>query len=283
MKLTIKNYKEVTKKLDFSSLPEAAKEAHKEFDSFADFYNEDKDIKEMLDNHFKIVEPYLKDASKKSAATKKNPAKKTETKSQKSTKNVTKKAALKKKAVSKKANRKAHEVALMPLEIKIIKRYLGMNGNKVTEKQVSLLYKVIQKAATEKTIRKTNKYAEEIKKIGNDLANTYKEMGATCTFEIPDALQSKLKSIVDDYGVSPSISLIKRFINLYGNITIEKAKRLLNSIKNAKKGGKVTSTDNAYDRVNQVQKHLEEYLDSDKLLVTNIQLNGLKGFAGLGK
>jgi hypothetical protein len=283
MKLTIKNYKEVTKKLDFSSLPEAAKEAHKEFDSFADFYNEDKDIKEMLDNHFKIVEPYLKDASKKSAATKKNPAKKTETKSQKSTKNVTKKAALKKKAVSKKANRKAHEVALMPLEIKIIKRYLGMNGNKVTEKQVSLLYKVIQKAATEKTIRKTNKYAEEIKKIGNDLANTYKEMGATCTFEIPDALQSKLKNIVDDYGISPSISLIKRFINLYGNITIEKAKRLLNSIKNAKKGGKVTSTDNAYDRVNQVQKHLEEYLDSDKLLVTNIQLNGLKGFAGLGK
>ena len=283
MKLTIKNYKEATKKLDFSSLPEAAKEAHKEFDSFADFYNEDKDIKEMLDNHFKIVEPYLKDASKKSTATKKSPAKKNETKSQKSTKNGTKKAAPKKKAVSKKANRKAHEVALMPLEIKIIKRYLGMNGNKVTEKQVSLLYKVIQKAATEKTIRKTNKYAEEIKKIGNDLANTYKEMGATCTFEIPDALQSKLKSIVDDYGVSPSISLIKRFINLYGNITIEKAKRLLNSIKNAKKGGKVTSTDNAYDRVNQVQKHLEEYLDSDKLLVTNIQLNGLKGFAGLGK
>ncbi|HAF27794.1 MAG TPA: hypothetical protein DCG75_01990 [Bacteroidales bacterium] len=283
MKLTIKNYKEVTKKLDFSSLPEAAKEAHKEFDSFADFYDEDKDIKEMLDNHFKIVEPYLKDASKKSTATKKSPAKKTETKSQKSTKNVTKKAVPKKKAVSKKANRKAHEVALMPLEIKIIKRYLGMNGNKVTERQVSLLYKVIQKAATEKTIRKTNKYAEEIKKIGNDLANTYKEMGATCTFEIPDALQSKLKNIVDDYGVSPSISLIKRFINLYGNITIEKAKRLLNSIKNAKKGGKVTSTDNAYDRVNQVQKHLEEYLDSDKLLVTNIQLNGLKGFAGLGK
>jgi hypothetical protein len=283
MKLTIKNYKEATKKLDFSSLPEAAKEAHKEFDSFADFYDEDKDIKEMLDNHFKIVEPYLKDASKKSTATKKSPAKKNETKSQKSTKNGTKKAAPKKKAVSKKANRKAHEVALMPLEIKIIKRYLGMNGNKVTEKQVSLLYKVIQKAATEKTIRKTNKYAEEIKKIGNDLANTYKEMGASCTFEIPDALQSKLKNIVDDYGISPSISLIKRFINLYGNITIEKAKRLLNSIKNAKKGGKVTNTDNAYDRVNQVQKHLEEYLDSDKLLVTNIQLNGLKGFAGLGK
>jgi hypothetical protein len=299
MRLTIENYKEATKHINFSKLPEAAMEAHKEFDSFADFYSEDKDIKEMLDNHFKIVEPYLNQSHKRfkelpdrhplNILDKESGQYKAALKEyQESKKNKTKappkkKAAQKKKTVSKKANRKAHEVALMPLEIKIIKRYLGMNGKKVTERQVSLLYKVIQKAATEKTIRKTNKYAEEIKKIGNDLANTYKEMGASCTFEIPNAIESKLKNIVDAYGVSPAIALIKRFINLYGNITIEKAQRLLNSIKNAKKGDKVTSADNAYDRVNQVQKHLENYLESDKLLVTDIQLNGLKGLAGLGK
>ena len=108
-------------------------------------------------------------------------------------------------------------------------------------------------------------------------------MGSTCTFNVPDSMYSKLKSIVDSYGVTPAISLIKRFINLYGKITIEKAQRLLKSIKNAKKNGKVGITDTAYDRINQVQKHLEEYLESDKLLVTNIQLNGLKGAAGLGK
>jgi hypothetical protein len=282
MKLTIKNYKEATKQVDFKKLPEAAQEAHKEFDSFADFYNEDKDIKEMLDNHFKIVEPHLKDEPKKSADKKKAPAaKKTARKPSKKT--PTKKSQPKKKAAPKKIQRKANEVALMPLEIKIIKRYLAMHEQKVSERQVSLLYKVIQKAATEKTIRKTSKYAEEISKIGNDLASTYKQMGSTCTFEIPVSLYSKLKNIVDSYGVSPAIALIKRFINLYGNITIEKAQRLLNSIKNAKKSGKVNSGDNAYERVSQVQKHLEDYLESDKLLVTNIQLNGLKGVAGLGK
>jgi len=282
MKLTIKNYKEATKHVDFKKLPDAAQEAHKEFDSFADFYNEDKDIKEMLDNHFKIVEPHLKDEPKKSADKKKAPAaKKTARKPSKKT--PTKKSQPKKKAAPKKIQRKANEVALMPLEIKIIKRYLAMHEQKVSERQVSLLYKVIQKAATEKTIRKTSKYAEEISKIGNDLASTYKQMGSTCTFEIPVSLYSKLKNIVDSYGVSPAIALIKRFINLYGNITIEKAQRLLNSIKNAKKSGKVNSGDNAYERVSQVQKHLEDYLESDKLLVTNIQLNGLKGVAGLGK
>lgn len=275
MNLTISNYKEATKKIDFSKLPEAAQEAHKEFDSFADFYNEDKDIKEMLDNHFKIVEPYLKDSGKHESQ------KKAHVKS--GTKKTIKKASDKNKTATSKTKRKPHEVPLVPLEVKIMKRYLNFHGEKVTERQVSLLYKVIQKAATEKTIRKTSKYADEIKKIGNDLVRTYKEMNGTCKFEVPESTYEKLKLIVDSYGVTPAISLIKRFINLYGNITIDKAKRLLTSIKNAKKNGKVNKSEKAYDRINQVQKHLENYLESDKLLVTNIQLNGLKGIAGLEK
>lgn len=35
MKLTIKNYKEAARNIDFKKLPGAAQEAHKEFDSFA--------------------------------------------------------------------------------------------------------------------------------------------------------------------------------------------------------------------------------------------------------
>jgi hypothetical protein len=279
MKLTINNYKEATKNIDFKKLPEAAQEANKEFDSFADFYNEDKDIKEMLDNHFKIVEPYLNKESN-SNSTKQTPAK-TKVKRNASKKKTS--STNKKQTITKKATRKPNEVALMPLEIKIIRRYLNMNGKTVTERQVSLLYKVIQKAATEKTIRKTSKYADEIKKIGNDLAKTYKAMGGTCKFEVPEFMYEKLKSILDSYGVTPAIALIKRFINLYGNITIDKAKRLLTSIVNAKKNGKVRKNDKAYSKVNQVQKHLEDYLESDKLIVTNIQLNGLKGVTGLEK
>lgn len=288
MKLTIKNYKEATKNIDFKKLPEAAQEAHKEFDSFADFYNEDKDIKEMLDNHFKIVEPYLKDSEKKSPAPKKTPAKKKTTSSQKSTKNVTKKAvpkrtATKKTAAPKKAQRKPIEVDLMPLEIKVIRRYLNFHNKKVTERQVSLLYKVIQKAATEKTIRKSSKYASEIKSISNDLIKTYKEMNGSCKFEVPDSLYTKLKKIVDDYGVTPAVALIKRFINLYGNITKAKAQRLLTTVTNSLKNGKVNKSDKEFEQVKNVQKHLHDYLESDKLLVTNVQLKGLQGIAGLGK
>ena len=286
MKLTIKNYKEAVKDLDFKKLPEAAQEAHKEFDSFADFYNEDKDIKEMLDNHFKIVEPYLKKTESTSA--KKKTAAKTTTAKKSTAKKTTSKPASKSKTVSqkrtvKKAVRKPNEVDLMPLEVKIIRRYINFHGKRVNERQVSLLYKVIQKAATEKTIRKSSKYADEIKKIGNDLIATYKEMDGTCTFEVPTALYNKLKKVVDSYGVTPAVALIKRFINLYGNITKAKAERLLTTITNSLKNGKVSKSDSEYDQVKNVQKHLTEYLDSDKLLVTNVQLQGLKGIADMGK
>lgn len=289
MKLTIKNYKEATKSIDFKKLPEAAQEAHKEFDSFADFYNEDKDIKEMLDNHFKIVEPYLKDAPNKNTSSKKTPAKKPDKKDAPKSGSSTKKAPSKKRTANKQpkkpkqAERKPIEVDLMPLEIKVIRRYLNFHNKRVTERQVSLLYKVIQKAATEKTIRKTSKYAAEIKSISNDLIKTYKEMDGSCKFEVPDSLHSKLKNIVDDYGVTPAVALIKRFINLYGNITKAKAQRLLTSITNSLKNGKVKNSDKEFEQVKNVQKHLHDYLESDKLLVTNVQLKGLQGIAGLGK
>ena len=283
MKLTIKNYKEATKEIDFKKLPEAARDAHKEFDSFADFYNEDKDIKEMLDNHFKIVEPYLKDAVKKSPAKKVAPGKTASKTKTAAPKRKTTTANTKKTAVPRKAQRKPIEVDLMPLEIKVIKRYLNFHNKRVTERQVSLLYKVIQKAATEKTIRKTSKYASEIKSISNDLIKTYKEMDGTCKFEVPTSLYNKLKNIVDDYGVTPAVALIKRFINLYGNITKAKAQRLLTSVTNSLKNGKVKSSDKEFDQVKKVQRHLNDYLESDKLLVTNVQLKGLRGIAGLGK
>ncbi len=310
MKLTVKNYKEATKHIDFKKLPEAAQEAHKEFDSFADFYNEDKDIKEMLDNHFKIVEPYLNRSTKrfpeledrhplnildkesgqyKAALKEYRESKKKKTTIKEVTprpKTTKRKTATPKSSnnnTRKKAQRKPIEVDLMPLEIKVIRRYLNFHNKKVTERQVSLLYKVIQKAATEKTIRKTSKYASEIKSISNDLIKTYKDMNGTCKFEVPDSLYTKLKKIVDDYGVTPAVALIKRFINLYGNITKAKAKRLLTTVTNSLKNGKVNKSDKEFEQVKNVQKHLHDYLESDKLLVTNVQLKGLQGIAGLGK
>lgn len=58
--LTVKNYPELTKGVDFSKAPDHVKEAHKDFADYAEFYNDDKDIKQMLDNHIEIVSKMLK-------------------------------------------------------------------------------------------------------------------------------------------------------------------------------------------------------------------------------
>ncbi len=183
------------------------------------------------------------------------------------------------KRTPKQAIHKEREVAVMPMAIRIMKRYLMMDGKSVTERQVTLFYRMIQRAATEGTIRKTNEYAELIKAIGKDLAATYKEMNGKAKFEIPSSLKKKIENVVDDYGIKPSVALIKRFINLYGGITPEKANRLLKSIDNAKKNGKVQKTDSTFAKIEEIESHLEKYIQSDKLIVTDIQLNGLKGVA----
>ena len=357
IKVNAKNYKSVTKDVDFSKLSKSLQDAHKEFDDFLEFYNDDKEIKKMLDNHFKALEKELNKGTKTTRKTLKpkedkyrvslnegsyqfdqyfsssslkvtqqSAIKKMQKQIEhrpsdqsiwatidekiggswkeidrikykvkgeaapmpKTTKKSASKAKAKpktssKKASPKKATRKANEVSVMPIEIRIMKRYLGMDGKKVTERQVTLFYRMIQRAATEGTVRKTSKYALFIKAIGKDLAATYKEMEDTAVFEIPASLKKRTQAVVDSYGITPAIALVKRFINLYGGITTDKAQRLLKSIQNAKKNGKVKSSDKAYKKIQEIESHLENYLQSDKLIITDIQLNGLRGIANMGK
>ncbi len=199
-------------------------------------------------------------------------------------KTAPKKAATKTKtSKGKKVVRKPNEVAVMPEHIRILKRYLAYDGKKVTERQVMLFYRAIQRAAVEKKITKKTEHADLIEAVGRDLSSTYKNMGDSCVFEAPKNLKSKVEKVVDDYGIKPSIALIKRFINLYGGITPEKAQRLLKSIENAKKNGKVQKTDSTFKRITEIENKLANYLDTDKLIITDVQLNGLAELARIKK
>lgn len=355
IKVNAKNYKSVTKDVDFSKLSKSIQDAHKEFDDFLEFYNDDSEIKKMLDNHFKALEKELNKGAKPKTirktlkpkadkyrvslneghfqfdqyfsssslkVTQQSAIKKMQKqvdyrasdesiwatidekqngsweeidrikfkakgeaapKSKAKTTSKPKAKKVSKKAIPKQVTRKPNEVSVMPIEIRIMKRYLGMDGKRVTERQVTLFYRMIQRAATEGTVRKTSKYADIIKAIGKDLATTYKEMENSAVFEVPAQLKKKVDDVVDSYGVTPAVALIKRFINLYGGITVAKAERLLKSILNAKKNGKVKKSDKAYEKIQEIESHLENYLQSDKLIITDIQLNGLRGIASMGK
>ena len=287
MNITVNNYESAVENIDFSKLPEAIRMVDDKWGQFYKFYGKSDKITEMVDNHLKSLKPYLKGDKKVTLKkTKVSKPKTTSSVKRSKVKAVSSKSKTTKKATSTKKPKKVYvskenEVASMPLEVRYIKRYLKLHDTRVTEKKVLLLYKAIQRSATEKLIRKSSKFAKEIQNIGNDLAKTYKEMDSSCSFEIPTTLFNKLNKISDSYGVSPIVAFIKRFINLYGNIDKVKAQRLLTSIENATKKGKVSTTDLGYSKLASIEKKLETYLNSDKLSVSDVELNGLRGLAGV--
>ena len=278
MNITVNNYESAVENLDFSKLPEAIRMVDDKWGQFYKFYGKSDKITEMVDNHIKSLKPYLKGDKKTKVSKPKTTSNKSSKLKVESSKSKAKSTSQRKSKPKKIYVSKENEVASMPLEVRFIKRYLKLHNTTVTEKKVLLLYKAIQRSATEKLIRKTSKFADEIKKIGNDLAKTYKEMDSSCSFEIPSTLLNKLNKISDSYAVSPIVAFIKRFINLYGNIDKVKAQRLLTSIENATKKGKVSTTDLGYSKLASIEKKLENYLNSDKLSVSDVELNGLRGF-----
>ncbi len=313
MILNINNYKDQVKKIDFSKLPKALQEAHEQFDDFAEFYKEDDQIKQMLDNHFKLVIKHTssKTGEKKTSTTrttakrttkrttKKAPAKKasprakttaakTATKKPSTTKTArkttAKKTTTRKARTPKAAVRKPNEVSAMPMEVRLMRRYKNLHNKKVTIKQIILLYKAIQRAAIEKTIRKNSANADMILKIAKELNNTYQEAKSdTFTYEIPKKLYTDVEGTVAMYGISAAVNLVKRFIGLYHTITEEKAKRLLKSIENSLKNQKVKKGDYGYAQVMKVQKILKDYLKQDQLILKETELAGLQKVCGRGK
>ena len=104
--ITINNYREKVKTLDFSKQPAAIQEGHANFDMLKEFYNDDDDIKETLDLYLSQVEKII---SKKSIPSpeKKAPAKTKAKKVVKIAKAETKKAVKAAKKEGKKVSRVA--------------------------------------------------------------------------------------------------------------------------------------------------------------------------------
>ncbi len=277
MNLTLNNYKKQTKNVNFSKLSEDIQMVHAKWDAFVKGYGKSDKITEMINNHLKALKPYIPVTSSPKPKPKTTPSKTRPKRTTKTNGNIAKE--VKEKPLVKKPNK----VIKIPAAVRLVRSYLRLHNKTVTERQVVSLYQRIQKAAAQREIRKSNKYADEITRVVDDLAQTYREMDDKCKFVVPDELHKKLTAISEDYKVSPTTSFIKRFINLYDDISIPRAKRLLSNIKSAKKNKKVTRRNSGYDKLNEIQEILENYIHSDKLQVTAVQLRGLQGFSGLGK
>lgn len=237
MKITIDNLVEQYPKINVSLPKELNKDEFQFIKENLDLYDEDETIKELIDTFIlKLNEVVAKD-------TKKPVGKKKEVKQEKK-----EKVKPQPKPVSKKEKeiKPVVPVEHFTLEERFIKRYLLLDGKTKTKGQVLNFIKSLQRAITEKQIRKTSKYADIIERMQKSLIKLFN--GTPDSVEgIKITLEQKtideLKKIVGDKRVRLSVTYIKRFIGLYGRETKEKAKRLQDLISKAVEKGKILTSD----------------------------------------
>ncbi len=184
------------------------------------------------------------------------------------------------KASPKKEPLKANQVERTSDEIRFIKRFVLLNGKIKTKHQILLFLNALQRAITEKRIRKSSKYAKEIIHIQEQLVKLYNKKPEQIKVDIDSKTLDKYSIIADSEKPMLSISYIKRFISLHGKTDVKvKAKRLADQMKTAAEKMKLTKDDPYKKKIDAVYNSLMHYVNGSTKTpeITTAELNGLTG------
>jgi hypothetical protein len=152
-----------------------------------------------------------------------------------------------------------------------------------TKSQVLHFINALQKAITEKKIRKASKYAREITQIQDNLVKLYNKMNEEVKVEIKQASYDRLYKIAYGQAVMPSVQFIKRFIGIQGKKDVkDKAFRLAKAMEKAVNDQKITRSDPNKTELEKIYTALKNYLEgkSETPEFDKAQLKGLSGLFG---
>ena len=269
MKITINNLTEQYPKMGVKLPKELNQEEFEFVKDNLDLYNEDDTIKKFIDTFVQK----LNEVAAKETTTKPKTEKKKESPA---TKKVTPKK------VKKVTETNTTPVEHFTLEERFIKRYFLLDGKLKTKSQILNFIKSLQRAITDKQIRKTSKYADIIERIQKNLIKSYNSISGdngSIKINLTNESKEKLEKIVGSKKVRLSVTYIKRFIGLYGKETKDKVSRLLGLINKALDNGKIPKGDPYLNQVKSVQKALNSFMKGGDIDVTETELNGLAGIA----
>jgi hypothetical protein len=172
----------------------------------------------------------------------------------------------------------------IPEEVRLFRRYLRLDGKKVTERQILLLYKAIEKAAVTRSITKESKWKKEIEAISRELAKTYNDKEGSFSYKIPEALKKKIVPVVEQTDELISVKLIKSFLSFITKQDVKKARSLKTRIDNALKNGAIPKNDRYITKVKGISRKLANYINSKaEVALPQTEVNGLSGIAGVEK
>lgn len=275
--ITTKNYYSTIEKIGVSNLPKPLKDDYEYVNEVTDhnstwsFYNQSKDIKATIDQHFADVQSFLNKSKDQASQSKQTPTASREIK----------KAPAKKPVRSKQVKPPTvHHVERIEEEVKFIKRYALLHGKEKTSQQILGFINSLQKAILEKRIRKASKYSKDIKYIQDALIKLYNVMGDKVQIKVNDKVLNKFLTIGGSEKVRLSITYLKRYIGIQGKtITKDKAQRLAALLEKAVKNNQITKADPYGQRLNKAYESLLQFVKAakknDTLQVHETVLNGI--------
>ena len=274
------NYFKEVKNIDYNKLPDALKES---FDTIK-FGSKDYSTWEYLEENKEFLKVYFEklNAFYKAKAEEKAEVKTKKKLTAKKAKPASQKASNKQKttANSKPKPEKIELVEKVDDCVTFIKRYVNMNNQVKTKKQVLLFISALQKAITEKKIRKTSKHSKEIKHIQDELVKLYNKMGEQAKIEIKESTFNAYHKIAYGQKVMLSVTFIKRFIGIQGKTDVkERAERLRKQMETAVQKQQINRADPNKEKLEKIYNAVRLYLEgkSKVVQVDKAELNGLNG------
>ena len=182
----------------------------------------------------------------------------------------------------------------IPAEVRIIKRYLALDGKTVYMDAVRNLLTALQKAIRTHEIRKTSTWASEIMHVQKNLLDIWNRHGESTTAKVEitldkadHAMMASMKKDASEYAIMTPIVLIKRFLAIQGKSKI-KAKAGLKSVATAL-AKQAKAYENDHKETEYKYKHellkvitsLDKYLSGETKTV-HLSYQNLNGLAGLG-
>lgn len=279
--LTATNYKEQVGLIDYISLPENiqkgydfVKKATSNYSNWDVYYKSDS-IKKVMDLYFSKVESYVPKLSPPQP----NPTNQKKESKPKAEKVPKPKA--EKKETHHAPETPANMVERLDEEIKVIKRFVNLDGHVKTQEEIMRFINSLQKSIVERKIRKTSAYSSHIEYIQEALIKIYNSMGTKTTIKIDERKVVEYEAIIGGEKIYPSIQYIKKYLNLVGKTGIkQKATELAKLMESAVTKKKVLPSDKYADKMNEAFKKLIHFIENptEKTIeIDSQELNGLQG------
>ncbi|RSK24181.1 hypothetical protein [Hymenobacter metallilatus] len=171
-------------------------------------------------------------------------------------------------------------------DLTLIRQFLGLTHGEVTSKRVKALHGRIEKAIVSRKVRKTSPHAELLTDIAALVKKTYAAMVSQDIEKVEElkfsdkGIVSRAQAVADHVVIQSAVPLLSRFINLQG--TKPEAKTVATLLKAMEKQRRDVPNDDYAGPLAAAVALLKDWKPGTAVRITQHQLSGLQGLAGLG-